>query len=181
MPTNRRGFLRAAVMGLPFMQFSSRAAQSILELRPPPPGDRIAYGPGEFQFGELRVPEGAGPHPVVIVIHGGYWRAAYGLDHIGHFCTALTKAGLATWSLEYRRVGNPGGGWPGTFDDIKNGASRLAQIATVRKLDLSRIIATGHSAGGHLVLWLAGQSAVKLRGVVPLAPVADLRRAYELQ
>jgi acetyl esterase/lipase len=129
----------------------------------------------------LRVPDGGGPHPVVIVIHGGYWRAAYGLDHIGHFCIGLTKAGLATWSLEYRRVGNPGGSWPGTFDDIKNGASHLAQIATARKLDLNRIIAAGHSAGGHLVLWLAHQSAVKLRGVVPLAPVADLRRAYELQ
>ena len=181
MHTNRREFLRAVLMGLPFAQLSTQASQNILELAPPPPGDKIAYGTGEFQFGELRIPESAGPHPVVIVIHGGYWRAAYGLDHIGHFCTALTKTGLATWSLEYRRVGNPGGGWPGTFDDIRNGAKHLGQMAAARKLDLKRVIATGHSAGGHLVLWLAGQSAVELRGVVPLAPVADLRRPYEMQ
>src|SRR2546426_3190061 len=77
MHTNRREFLRAAVMGLPLVQISTRASQNILELPPPPPGDKIAYAPGEFQFGELRLPEGAGPHPVVIVIHGGYWRGPF--------------------------------------------------------------------------------------------------------
>ena len=164
-----------------FLEMSTRASQSILELPPPSDGEKISYGSGEFQFGELRVPAGAGPHPVAIVIHGGYWRAAYGLKHIGHLCAALTKVGVATWSLEYRRVGNPGGGWPGTFDDIRNGARHLHQIAVAKKLDLNRVIATGHSAGGHLVLWLARQKPVELRGVVPLAPVADLRRAYELQ
>jgi len=150
--TNRREFLRATVMGLPLIQLSTAASQNILELRPPGGGDRIPYAAGEFQFGELRIPEGAGPHPVAIVIHGGYWRAAYGLSHIGHYCVALTKIGFATWCLEYRRVGNPGGGWPGTFDDIRNGALHLLQIAAARKLDLHRVIATGHSAGGHLVL-----------------------------
>jgi len=177
----RREFLGAAILVVPLLEMSARASQSILELPPPPDGEKIPYAPGEFQFGELRVPAGAGPHPVAIVIHGGYWRAAYGLRHIGHLCAALTKAGVATWSLEYRRVGNPGGGWHGTFDDIKDGARHLRQIATAKKLDLKRVIATGHSAGGHLVLWLARQAAVDLRCVVPLAPVADLRRAYELQ
>src|SRR5207302_2103562 len=142
-----------------------------------PPGTRIAYSRGEFQFGELRVPSGSGPHPVAIVIHGGYWRARYDLTEVGHLCEAATRQGLATWSLEYRRIGNPGGGWPGTLDDIKDGARHLRQIALAKKLDLKHVIATGHSAGGHLVLWLARQAVVELRGVVPLAPVADLRRA----
>jgi acetyl esterase/lipase len=168
---------RRLFLGLPAML----AAQNILERPPPKDGEHIAYGSDQFQFGELRVPAGAGPHPVVIVIHGGYWRAAYDLKHIGHLCAAITAAGFATWSMEYRRLGNAGGGWPGTFDDIRSGAAHLNKIANEKKLDLGRVVATGHSAGGHLVLWLAKQKAVPLRGVVPLAPVADLRRAYELR
>lgn len=157
------------------------AAQSILEIPAAAPGVHIAYGSGEFQFGELYVPDGKGPHPVAIVIHGGYWRARYDLRHIGHFCSALAKAGVAAWSLEYRRIGNPGGGFPGTFEDIRAGAMHLGKIAKERALDLRRVIATGHSAGGHLVLWLAKQEAAPLRGVVPLAPVADLRKAWDLK
>jgi acetyl esterase/lipase len=157
------------------------SAQSILDLPPPAPGEKIAYGADEFQFGELRVPAGAGPHPVAIVIHGGYWRARYDLKHIGHLCVALGKDGFATWSLEYRRLGNAGGGWTGTFDDVKAGAEQIKKIAATKKLDLQRTIAIGHSAGGHLVLWLAKQKAIELRGVVPLAPVADLVRAWQLK
>jgi acetyl esterase/lipase len=157
------------------------SAQGILDVPPAAPGVRIAYGEDQFQFGELRAPSGRGPHPVAIVIHGGYWRARYDLAHIGHLCEALTKQGLATWSLEYRRIGNLGGGWPGTFDDIRAGAAHVEQIAKEHSLDLKRVVATGHSAGGHLVLWLAKQKAIALRGVVPLAAVADLRRAWELK
>ena len=157
------------------------AAQSILEIPAAPPGLHIAYGSDEFQFGELSLPVGKGPHPVAIVIHGGYWRARYDLRHIGHFCVALSKAGIAAWSLEYRRIGNRGGGFPGTFDDVRAGAMHLEKIAKERSLDLRRVVATGHSAGGHLVLWLAKQGAVPLRGVVPLAPVADLRKAWDLK
>ena len=165
---------RRAFLAMPL----TLGAQSILEIPPATPGERIAYGPGEFQFGELRKPRGAGPHPAAIVIHGGYWRARYDLAHIGHFCEALTREGLATWSLEYRRIGNPGGGFPGTLDDVRAGAAHLAKISGI---DMSHLVATGHSAGGHLVLWLAKQNAVPLRGVVPLAAVADLRRAWELK
>jgi hypothetical protein len=104
-------------------------SQNILQLAPEPPALRIAYGADPLQFGELRVPPGDGPHPVVIVIHGGFWRAAYNLDHISHLCVALNKAGLATWSLEYRRIGNPGGGWRGTLDDILAGKEHLRSIA----------------------------------------------------
>jgi acetyl esterase/lipase len=182
----RRKFL-SIPLGLPALSLpvfnlnGTLAAQSILDLPPPPAGEHIGYGPGEFQFGELRVPAGSGPHPAVIMIHGGYWRAAYDLKHIGHLCEALTRAGLATWSLEYRRLGNPGGGWPGTFDDVKAGAGYLTKIAKAKAIDLNRVISMGHSAGGQLALWVAKQNAITLRGVVALAPVADLRRAWELR
>ena len=154
---------------------------SMQDVAPAPPGTRIAYSRGEFQFGELRVPSGSGPHPVAIVIHGGYWRARYDLTEVGHLCEAVTRQGLATWSLEYRRIGNPGGGWPGTLDDVRTGAAHLEKIAAERSLDLKRVVAMGHSAGGHLVLWLAKQNAIVLRGIVALAPVADLRLAWELE
>jgi acetyl esterase/lipase len=177
----RRKFL-SIPLSLPALTLNGTlAAQSILDLPPPPAGERIAYGPRESQFGELRVPSGPGPHPVAIVVHGGYWRAAYDLRHIGHLCEALTRAGMATWSLEYRRLGNPGGGWPGTFDDVKAGAAHLIKIAGAKAIDLNRAIAMGHSAGGQLALWLCKQNAIALRGVVALAPVADLRRAWELK
>ena len=175
--TTRRVFLAAPILTVT----RPLAAQSILDVPPAPRGERLAYGPDENQFGELRVPVGRGPHPVAIVIHGGYWRARYDLAHIGHLCEAITKQGLATWSLEYRRIGNPGGGFPGTLDDVRSGAAHLKRIAMERSLDLERVVATGHSAGGQLVLWLAKQKELALRGIVPLAPVADLRRAWELK
>lgn len=157
------------------------AGQNILEIPAAPPGSRIAYGDDEFQFGELYAPEGRGPHAVAIVIHGGYWRARYDLRHIGHFCVALAKEGIACWSLEYRRLGNKGGGFPGTFEDVRTGAMHLATIAKERSLDMKRVVATGHSAGGHLALWLAKQGVVPLKGIVLLALVADLRAAWELK
>lgn len=170
----RRTFLSLAA-GAPLM------SQDILRLPPPRPDARIAYGKDPLQFAELRLPGGPGPHPAVIFIHGGFWRAEYNLDHAGHLCAALAKAGAATWSLEYRRIGNPGGGWPGTMDDVLHGAEHLKRIAPRYNLDLKRLVAAGHSAGGQLVLWLAAQLAVDLRGVVPMAAVSDLRRAYALQ
>jgi acetyl esterase/lipase len=153
----------------------------ILSLAPPPADERVSYGSDAHQFGDLRLPKGNGPHPVVINIHGGFWRNEYDLAHAGHLCAALTAKGVATWNLEYRRIGNPGGGWPGTLDDVQTGAACLETIAAERSLDLKRVVATGHSAGGHLVLWLAKQNAIALRGLVALAPVADLRRAWELK
>ena len=156
-------------------------SQNILQLPPEPPALRIAYGDDPLEFGELRVPPGDGPHPVVIVIHGGFWRAAYNLDHISHLCVALNKAGVATWSLEYRRIGNPGGGWRGTLDDILAGKEHLRGIAKEHHIDLERVVVLGHSAGGHLALWVAAQPGFAVRGVVALAAVTDLRRAYELK
>jgi acetyl esterase/lipase len=122
----------------------------------------------------------------VIVIHGGCWLAEYDLGHISGLANALTDAGVATWSVEYRRVGNEGGGWPGTFQDVANAADHLFEIAAERELDLDRAAAIGHSAGGHLALWLAGRKwldvddrlrgdgPLALNGVVALAGIPDL-------
>jgi acetyl esterase/lipase len=153
----------------------------ILDLSAAPRDLRESYGAGPLQFADLRLPAGLGPFPVVVMIHGGFWRAAYDLEHTGHLGTALKARGIATWSLEYRRLGHPGGGWPGTFDDVRAGFDHLAALRGRFPLDLERIVALGHSAGGQLALWLAAQRRGNLRGAVSLAGVADLRRAWELR
>jgi acetyl esterase/lipase len=162
----------------------------ILNLSHPEPDARIPYGEDAAQFGELRLPKGPGPHPVAMVIHGGCWRARYDIAHTRSFSDALRREGFATWSLEYRRVGNEGGGWPGTFLDVARGADHLRNLASSQALDLARVVAVGHSAGGHLALWLAARprldagseirgaaEPLPLAGVVSLAGVTDLRRA----
>ena len=151
----------------------------LLSLPAQAPDARVAYGADPFQFGELRLPPGGGPHPVAVVIHGGFWRAAYSLDHIGHLCEALRAEGVATWSLEYRRIGNSGGGWPGTLEDVAAGVEYLREMGPKHRLDLGRVVVVGHSAGGQLALWVAGRGGVQ--GVVSLAGVADLRRAWDLK
>lgn len=151
----------------------------ILTLPPPPADARLPYGSDPNQFGELRLPkDGKGPFPVVVNIHGGYWRNKYGLAHAGHLCAALTGKGLATWNLEYRRVGDPGGGWPHTFEDIASGYRFVPQIAKKYNLDASRTVVMGHSAGGQLALCLAGHES-SVKNVVCLAGVVDLQQAYE--
>jgi acetyl esterase/lipase len=166
-------------------------SESILDRRPPPADQRLRYGAEPLQFGDLRLPGGPGPHPCAVAIHGGFWRNRYDLGHLGHLCAALTAAGIATWSIEYRRIGDPGGGWPGTFRDVAMAARSLFDHATRYDIDPARIIAVGHSAGGHLASWLARAGNVPedspiradplpLRAVVSLAGVLDLRRAWEL-
>jgi acetyl esterase/lipase len=142
--------------------------------------ERLAYGTDEFQFGELRLPHGEGPHPTSIVIHGGFWRAKYDLDYIRPVCDSLAEVGIASWNVEYRRIGNPGGGYPGSLDDIAAARDYLASITSRFNLDPKRVIAIGHSAGGHLALWLAGQKQI-LTGAISLAGVVDLHRGWELK
>jgi acetyl esterase/lipase len=112
-------------------------------------------------------------------IHGGFWRARYDLRHAGFVCAALAQAGLITWNVEYRRVGNPGGGWPGSFEDISAAYQFLRQLGDKYPLDAKRIVVIGHSAGGELALALAAHQN-SMRGVVSLAGVTNLRRAWEL-
>ena len=108
-----------------------------------PPDERIPYGDDPLQFGDLRVPDNGGPHPVAIFIHGGQWKADFDIAHSDKLTDALTHNGIATWSLEYRRVGNEGGGWPGTFLDVGGGADHLRSIANEYRLDLNRVISMG--------------------------------------
>jgi acetyl esterase/lipase len=158
-------------------------SEDILTLPPPPANARLAYGADPNQFIDIRFPstkpKNNSLYPLVINIHGGYWRAKYNLDHAGHLCAALTKRGLATANLEYRRVGNAGGGWPGTFADIRSAYGFLLQNARQHNLDASRVVVMGHSAGGQLALCLAAHEP-SLTRVVSLAGVVDLQRAYQL-
>lgn len=155
-------------------------SDDILEKTPPPADARLTYGSDPNQFGDLRLPKTGKPSPVVMNIHGGFWRAKYGLAHAGHLCAALTQSGVATWNLEYRRVGDPGGGWPGTFEDIVSGYRFIPQIAKRYNLDPSRTLVMGHSAGGQLALCLAAHEATVER-VISLAGVLDLQEAHRLQ
>ncbi len=161
-----------------------------LEGAPAPAADhRVAYGPDPaLHHGELRLPPGAGPFPVAVLVHGGCWRAEYDLAHLRQLAAALARAGVATWTIEYRRVGDPGGGWPGTFEDVARATDHVRRLAHDHPLDTTRVIAVGHSAGGQLALWLAARAAgrrgvplpdmeppLRLRGVVSLAGITDLR------
>jgi acetyl esterase/lipase len=142
--------------------------------------ERIPYGTDPHQFGELTLPSTTGIHPVVIVIHGGFWRAKYDLEYMRPVCESFADAGLAAWNLEYRRIGNPGGGWPGTLNDVAAGSGYLTSIAPRFHLDLNRVIAIGHSAGGHLAFWLASRKTI-LTAAISMTGVLDLRRAWELK
>lgn len=163
--------------------------------RPVPAADRrIHYGPGPSQFGDLWLPDGPSKHlwPVVAFFHGGWWKSEYDLGYAGFLCAALKRAGIATWSIEYRRVGSTGGGWPATFEDAAAGFDYLATLARSYPLDLSRAITAGHSAGGHLAFWIAGRAhmppdseafrppRLPLRGSIALAGAIDLGLTIEL-
>src|SRR5260370_3919740 len=115
----------------------------------------MAYGTESLQFGELYLPGEPGPHRTVILIHGGYWPARYGLDLMTGLAEDLAARGYAAWNIEYRRVGDPGGGWPGTLLDVAFAADYLRILAPTYALDLQRVVSLGHSAGGHLAIWLA--------------------------
>ena len=154
-------------------------SEEILSLTPPPADVRLAYGSEPTQFGDLRLPKGKGPFPVAMNIHGGFWRAKYDLLHAGHLCAALTAKGIVTWNLEYRRVGDPEGGWPATFNDIVAGYRYLHQIENRYHLNTEKIAVMGHSAGGQLALCLAAH-VPDVKRVVSLAGVVDLARTYEL-
>ena len=166
---------------------------------------RLAYGHEELQFGDLYVPDQSGSHPTVILIHGGYWRALYGLDLMNDLAEDLAKRGYAAWNIEYRRVGNAGGGWPGTFNDVAGATDFLRELEASYNLDLTKVVAIGHSAGGQLAFWLAARQHISifaqhspiagsqlagendntatplaLAGAISLAGVVDLEMAWRL-
>jgi acetyl esterase/lipase len=154
-------------------------SEDILSLAPPRADARVAYGGDSNQFLDLRVPPGKGLRGLVVSIHGGYWRARYDLGYMGHLCAALTAKGIVTANLEYRRVGNAGGGWPGTFADVRAAFQFLLQNSRQYQFDLGRVVVIGHSAGSQLGLCLAAHEK-GVKAVISLAGVVDLQRAYAL-
>jgi acetyl esterase/lipase len=189
--TRRRVLRHLATLGAAALVLPRLAACAAAP--PPAPtrdGDqvRLDYGPHPSQFGELTLPAGDGPvRGVVVVVHGGFWRQSYGLELGRPLAADLAGRGLAAWNVEYRRVGGDGG-WPATFEDVATAVDLLAgagQRAAGGRLDLARVVAVGHSAGGHLAAWLAARPglpagtpgagpAVALRGAVSQAGVLDL-------
>lgn len=156
-------------------------------------GIRLAYGQDRQQFGELYVPDGTGPHPVVVLIHGGFWRAPYGLALMTGLADDLAARGIAAWNIEYRRVGDPGGGWPGTLQDVASAFDALQTLAPTYSLDLRKVVPVGHSAGGQLALWLATRpmltneklfavpSSLIPTGIVSLAGAMDMKLVWHLK
>jgi acetyl esterase/lipase len=146
--------------------------------------ETLSYGPGRQHVMDLRLPDGPGPHPVALVVHGGFWRARYRRDLMDALCDDLAGRGWASANVEYRRVGRlrgGGGGVPQTLEDVAAALDHLASVTA--PLDLSRVVSVGHSAGGHLALWAAAPrpgARVRCAGAVGQAAVSDLERAAEL-
>jgi acetyl esterase/lipase len=153
----------------------------------PAPTRQIAYGPGPRRFAQLWTPTGQGPHPVVVMIHGGCWLAELpGVELMAYLSEDLRRRGVAVWNIEYRRLGDAGGGYPGTFQDAGHAVDTLRAIAGREHLDLRHVILVGHSAGGQLALWVAARhrlakgdplfapNPLPISGVVSLAGIDDL-------
>jgi acetyl esterase/lipase len=186
-----RAFVLAALVASPLGAQRLMTAGDLGSLAAGPPTARIAYGPAPLQFANLRLPRTTGPHPVVVFVHGGCWLSAFDIAHAGKLEQALADSGFAVWSIEYRRVGDDGGGWPNSFIDVALAADHLRQIAAQYQLDLSRVIAAGHSAGGAFALWLAARRKIPpaselyvkdplpVRAVFALAPAPDLEQLHQ--
>jgi acetyl esterase/lipase len=155
----------------------------------PKPTAHIAYGPLPQHFAELWLPDGAGPHPLVVMIHGGCWtKGVANLEIMNYAAEDLRQRGIAVWNIEYRGVDEPGGGYPGTFQDVAAGVDAVRAQAAAHHLRLDKVVAVGHSAGGHLVLWAAVRAKLpawsvlraadplKFSAVVDLAGIPDLAK-----
>jgi acetyl esterase/lipase len=176
--------------------FSNQSDLDIVEKLPTTlPDARILYDENPLTYGDIRLPadagDGDGKYPLVVLLHGGAWESSYTLEYMGQLAESLTNAGVATWNLEYRRLNNPGGGYPGTFLDVANGIDHVVQLAEDYPIDLDRVVLMGHSSGGHLATWAAGRKSIpkdsefytenplRVSGVIDLAGVLDLEYAYQ--
>ncbi len=158
--------------------------RAVLTRPAPAPDATVAYGSHPDQVADLRRPTGAGPaQRLVIVVHGGFWRAEYDRRHTGPLATALAGLGHPVAQVEYRRTGQPGGGWPETMADVLTGVSELPRLTAEAFPDAVAAgppILIGHSAGGQLALYAAATLPTGVGGVLALAPVANLAEAYRL-
>jgi acetyl esterase/lipase len=142
---------------------------------------RAAYGTDTSQYGELRVPAGPGPHPVVVLVHGGCFKAAYAnARDLAPMGDALKADGIASWTIEYRRLGEPDGGWPETYRDVGRAVDHLRTLAGPHRLDLARVVVVGHSAGGHLAMWAAARRRVPTASALHVADPLPLRGVVDL-
>jgi acetyl esterase/lipase len=154
----------------------------------PAPDMTVRYGPLPEHVADVRWPTSpiSGPAPLVVVVHGGFWRSAIDRAHTGPQCAGLAAEGFVVAAIEYRRTGQEGGGWPGTFEDVGAAVDAVpglvAEAAAVAGIgvDAGRTVLLGHSAGGHLVAWLATQERPEVVGAVSLGGVLNLDAAYRL-
>lgn len=143
---------------------------------------RLSYGSIASQFGELYLPRVLKSDLTVILIHGGFWRSHYGLDLMTDLARDLAMRGIAVWNIEYRRLGEAGGGWPATLLDVARAADYLHNLAPVYGLKLQRVVSIGHSAGGHLALWLAARHCISRASILhPTYPTSTGSRAPDSQ
>lgn len=139
--------------------------------------EKRVYGDAspDLQYGLLWLPKNLAPDekaPLIVFIHGGCWLNQYDIRHSYPLSSALAEAGYAVWSIEYRRTGDEGGAWPGSFDDIRQGLA-FASTLEDHRLDLDRMVIMGHSAGGHLALLAAAENQ-NITGVIGLAAITDI-------
>ena len=181
-------FAQAGSTSSPMPTAETLSWSKLSQMPLPAAGERIAYGDGPQQFGELRLPRGDGPFPVVVLIHGGCWKNEFNYVYMTRLGAWFAEHGLACWTIEYRRLGDNGGGWPGTFLDVADACDFVRQIAQTHPIDPKRVYAAGHSAGGQLALWLASRdklssaselfikNPIVVRGVIGLAAITDLAK-----
>lgn len=158
-------YSRNTAQGEPLRQLSP---DEVLQLPVRPADARLSYGHEALQFGDLRLPTGDGPFPVVMLVHGGCYAnrlpgldpRATSLDLLSPIAEALARSGIATWNIEFRRYGDTGGGWPGSFEDLSRATDFLRDIAIKYRLNLSHFVVAGHSSGGQLALWIAARRKV---------------------
>ena len=188
--------LRSLILSAVLPAAASAAPMQLADymaLSGPSPDAHVAYGPAPSQYAELFLPQGAGPFPVAVLVHGGCWTAKFGgITQLRNMAGALRARGIAVWNVEYRRVDEAGGGYPGMYQDMHAALDTLQAQAGAHRLDLGRVVAVGHSAGGQLVQWIAGRERIPagsvlyrkqmlpVRAVVSLGGLADLRREREL-
>lgn len=170
--------------------------REVLSRQSPPPDATVRYGPDPDNAADVRLAAGSTPAPLIVFMHGGFWRMEYDRTHVGPLADALAAAGYHVAVPEFRRVGQAGGGWPGTLDDVAAAVDEVpglvAEVAGPGRVDLDRVVLVGHSAGGHLAMWAAGRHRLpadsrwyrdtppRVHGVVALAAISVLSRATGL-
>jgi acetyl esterase/lipase len=180
--------LIALVVAIPVYAADPIELRAFIALPRPEPTLQLNYGSAPSQAIDVFLPAESGPHPVAILVHGGCWSSrTAGREQLRHLGAELARQGIAVWSIGYRRADAPGGGYPGTYQDVGDAIDRLRSEAPQHNLDLARTVLVGHSAGGHLALWAAARGQLPVSSqlyraapfvppaVISLAGIGDLK------